>query len=574
MRRLGDGLCISAAFNSQSRCCKHCPPEQCHLLWPPQVCQPTGRGWLRCLFCQRFIRRDCQGVGLSASGEGRLLSLPPHLHCPDGAHHLGDRLPGQPECGVRQRGWQHPCVASRVCSTGRRCTRALHRHYQLPPGVPGAQHRHLVSAICYSQAVTTLRIIAAALLPQATPDGSAVLDLAAWAPSMLIYSTQQGGLAAWDLRAGRDAWSLPASPVAGVVERFVLDPAAHNWLLGGSSRGQLSLWDLRFRLPVNSWQHPAGAPITALAQASAPLHRLGLSAAAGPLVYVAAGEQEVGLWDIADAKCRQVHLCSNLVWVGHTRGQQRGGVLYSGIQLVSSLCPVLLSGFPAFHFVQVLRVLRPGNSETVRRQAPAALAPQAAGLLPSRGLDMMSRARQLAISELQTPQRRREGYRALLPTAGGQLLTAGSDRAVRCWDSGRPQQSYVVCAPPPPIPTAQVVGTAAAPDTAADASAGGAPLLAGGEGSQVSLVDVPQYTYASCSVHGVPVVEESCTLQRSSSGAAASGGDREQHLARVGWAERAAALCHQLAVTDLLRVEASEPLLLSAAADGVIKAWR
>ncbi|EFN54741.1 hypothetical protein CHLNCDRAFT_134632 [Chlorella variabilis] len=362
---------------------------------------------------------------------------------------------------------------------------------------------------------------------QATPDGSAVLDLAAWAPSMLIYSTQQGGLAAWDLRAGRDAWSLPASPVAGVVERFVLDPAAHNWLLGGSSRGQLSLWDLRFRLPVNSWQHPAGAPITALAQASAPLHRLGLSAAAGPLVYVAAGEQEVGLWDIADAKCRQV-----------------------------------------------LRVLRPGNSETVRRQAPAALAPQAAGLLPSRGLDMMSRARQLAISELQTPQRRREGYRALLPTAGGQLLTAGSDRAVRCWDSGRPQQSYVVCAPPPPIPTAQVVGTAAAPDTAADASAGGAPLLAGGEGSQVSLVDVPQYTYASCSVHGVPVVEESCTLQRSSSGAAASGGDREQHLARVGWAERAAALCHQLAVTDLLRVEASEPLLLSAAADGVIKAWR
>jgi hypothetical protein len=213
--------------------------------------------------------------------------------------------------------------------------------------------------------------------------------------------------------------------------------------------------------------------------------------------------------------------------------------------------------------VQVLRVLRPGTSDAARRQLLAALAPPAAGLLPPRGLDMMSRARQLAISELQTPQTRREGCRALLPTAGGQLLAGGGDRTVRCWDSGRPQQSYVVCAPPPPVPA----GTQAA----AEADAGGtAGLPGGGEGGQASLVDVPQFSYALRSVQGVPVLEESCLLQRSSSAAA----DREQHLARVGWSERAAALCHQLAVTDLARAEASEPLLLSAGADGVIKAWR
>jgi hypothetical protein len=98
--------------------------------------------------------------------------------------------------------------------------------------------------------------------------------------------------------------------------------------------------------------------------------------------------------------------------------------------------------------------------------------------------------------------------------------------------------------------------------------------LAGAEGSQVTVVDVPQYSYAWRSVQGVPVVEESCALRRSSSAASASGADREQHLARMSWSERASALCHQLPVTDLVRVEASEALLLSASADGVIKAWR
>lgn len=142
--------------------------------------------------------------------------------------------------------------------------------------------------------------------PQVSPGGGAVLDLAAWGPSLLVHASQQGGVAAWDLRAGCDAWALPCPPSAGVVERFVLDPASQNWLLAGSSRGQLTLWDARFLLPVNAWQHPAGAPISALALAQAPAQRLGLAGGAAPLAYVAAGEQEVGLWDVSEARCLQV----------------------------------------------------------------------------------------------------------------------------------------------------------------------------------------------------------------------------------------------------------------------------
>lgn len=73
---------------------------------------------------------------------------------------------------------------------------------------------------------------------------------------------------------------------------------------------------MRFGLCVNSWRHPLAAPIAALAPALAPASRLGLSqrglapggaaASGAPFVYVAAGHQEVGLWDLLDCQCHQV----------------------------------------------------------------------------------------------------------------------------------------------------------------------------------------------------------------------------------------------------------------------------
>ena len=199
----------------------------------------------------------------------------------------------------------------------------------------------------------------------------------------------------------------------------------------------------------------------------------------------------------------------------------------------------------------------PGAAPSAQRHLPAALAaaPGGAGAQPPprAPVDLMSHAKQLGIGELQAPQARREGFRALLPTPGGPLLTGGTDRIVRLWDGGRPAASYVVCCPPPPVPASQP-GAAAAADP-----------------SSVTQVDLPRYTYSTRSVHSVPVVEESVALERSaSSGPAAD----QQHLSRMGWAERAAATAHQQAVTDLARVQASEPLLLSCSQDGLIKAWR
>jgi hypothetical protein len=91
---------------------------------------------------------------------------------------------------------------------------------------------------------------------------------------------------------------------------MVADPVEHSWLLTGSSRGQLDVWDLRFRLCVQSWHHPLRQPVEALALALAPRTALGLARIAtsptAPLVYIAAGGDELGLWDLEHGRCHQV----------------------------------------------------------------------------------------------------------------------------------------------------------------------------------------------------------------------------------------------------------------------------
>jgi len=46
------------------------------------------------------------------------------------------------------------------------------------------------------------------------------------------------------------------------VDKLALEPGGAAggaaWLLTGSGRGHLTLWDMRFRLPVHAWRHPAG----------------------------------------------------------------------------------------------------------------------------------------------------------------------------------------------------------------------------------------------------------------------------------------------------------------------------
>lgn len=125
------------------------------------------------------------------------------------------------------------------------------------------------------------------------------------ASHMFMYSTQNCGIHLWDTRSNSNTWTLKAIPEEGYVSSLVTGPCG-NWFVSGSSRGVLTLWDLRFLVPVNSWQYSQVCPIEKMCL-FVPPPNAAVSTTARPLIYVAAGCNEVSLWNAENGSCHQVH---------------------------------------------------------------------------------------------------------------------------------------------------------------------------------------------------------------------------------------------------------------------------
>ncbi|KAK4479122.1 hypothetical protein RD792_014633 [Penstemon davidsonii] len=215
------------------------------------------------------------------------------------------------------------------------------------------------------------------------------------ASKMILYSTQNCGIHLWDTRTSSNAWNTKVFPEEGYVSSLVADPCG-NWFVSGSSRGVLTLWDLRFCIPVNSWQCATACPIEKMCL-FVPPSATPLSVATRPLVYVAAGSNEVSLWNAENGSCHQV--------------------------------------------------LRAANNEcdAEDHESPWALGRQPGkSTKPDLRRNINSKYR---IDELSEPPPRLSGIRALLPLPGGDLLTGGSDLKIRRWDHCSPDRSYCVCGP-------------------------------------------------------------------------------------------------------------------------------
>ncbi|XP_010688347.1 serine/threonine-protein kinase VPS15 [Beta vulgaris subsp. vulgaris] len=213
---------------------------------------------------------------------------------------------------------------------------------------------------------------------------------------LVMYSTQNYGIHLWDTRANTDSWTLKSQPEEGYISTLVTDPCG-NWFISGSSRGVLTLWDLRFRIPVNSWEYPRPCPIENMCL-YVPLPHTPFSAMGRPLVYVAAGCNEVSLWNAETGSCHQVFRVPG----------NDGDAEFSEL-------PWALA--------------RPQNKANPKSD-------------PRRNVNLKYR-----VDELNEPPPRLSGIRSLLPLPGGDLLTAGSDLKIRRWDHSRPERSYCVCGP-------------------------------------------------------------------------------------------------------------------------------
>lgn len=85
----------------------------------------------------------------------------------------------------------------------------------------------------------------------------------------------------------------------GVITSMVTD-RLHTWLLVGTTRGILTLYDLRFQIPLRSWLHPTKSRISAMMLNHDPR-------AESRQVIIASGKNELSIWDIVNLKCLEVY---------------------------------------------------------------------------------------------------------------------------------------------------------------------------------------------------------------------------------------------------------------------------
>ncbi|XAR53396.1 Non-specific serine/threonine protein kinase [Bertholletia excelsa] len=213
---------------------------------------------------------------------------------------------------------------------------------------------------------------------------------------MIMYSTQNCGIHLWDTRTSASAWNSTVNAEEGYISSLVTGPCG-NWFVSGSSRGVLTLWDLRFCLPVNSWQYSIPCPIEKICLFLRPSNTA-ISTAARPFVYVAAGCNEVSLWNAENGSCHQV------------------------LRVVSTNTDTEFSDLP-------WALTRPSSKPNAK---------------PDLRRNVNSKYR---VDELHEPPPRLPGVHSLLPLPGGDLLTGGTDLKIRRWDHCSPDRSYCVCGP-------------------------------------------------------------------------------------------------------------------------------
>ena len=357
------------------------------------------------------------------------------------------------------------------------------------------------------------------------PAEGAITALADWG-RLLLYATLRGGVRGWDVRmdggrgAQATAWALDCDPREGSVSVVLgggggigggdASTPVDAWLLSGTSRGVVSVWDARLALRASAWRLPGGARVRAAVAATAPRARLGVrggGAPAGPLVWIAAAG-EAGLYDVGER---------------HAGGGP--------------------DGRPPRHApLALFRVVEDGSVPTTAPPVPSLLAEPAGPPLPPHlpSLDPL------------TPSTPLTGIQALLSTGAGPLLTGSADGRVRLWDGAAPEESYIV-----------------AGDPGGDGGEGGAPPTP--PASPAPPPPSRARMYARRTVGGLPVVEEApCAAVVVAPAAAAHSSARMVEPSSA----RALAHRDAVTALAAVEGAGGVRLLLSAGRDGVVKAWR
>jgi len=130
--------------------------------------------------------------------------------------------------------------------------------------------------------------------------------------SILTYATQRGHIHSLDLRSAREPFSLDLRPELGYLTDMEVG-SEKNWIVAGTSRGYVGLWDIRFQTMVKLWRHSRDSPIKRLTNG------FGSSSdeASRPLLFMGCDNNEAALFDVSTGGCLQCYrvLDSSLSYV-------------------------------------------------------------------------------------------------------------------------------------------------------------------------------------------------------------------------------------------------------------------
>jgi phosphoinositide-3-kinase regulatory subunit 4 len=125
--------------------------------------------------------------------------------------------------------------------------------------------------------------------------------------SILTFATQKGFIHSWDLRSATEPFLLKNPHDTGYITSCTVG-SDRNWVVTGTSRGFVALWDLRFQQILKLWHHSRSAPINRLGTSivPAPQSWTGRSTSeTRPFLFAAAGPNECAMFDITTGACRE-----------------------------------------------------------------------------------------------------------------------------------------------------------------------------------------------------------------------------------------------------------------------------
>ncbi|CAM9232680.1 unnamed protein product [Pylaiella littoralis] len=359
-----------------------------------------------------------------------------------------------------------------------------------------------------------LRVCGSSMVRCVSPQEGAVVSVHHFNTELgspLVYGTRKGGVRSWDLRAREEPWALRAHPELGFLTVIALG-TEKTWLVVGTSRGFVMLWDLRFQILARLWRHSSGGAIHKLATCS----RLPPpDAAPGPHVIVAAGRNEAAIWDLSKGRaCKQ---CFRVVSPAEgpppppssrgSRGQDPTVVPGAELPVLEEVSLPSHPNAPALSLGAQLSAVRDYSAG----------APQTGG-------DPAIRALVGRISRSE-----RDSY----------LITGGTDRCIRYWDFQAASRCYMVSGrePFPGRPSPRTLQV---------------PSAAPGQRSTVVMYydeDAPPAAPSLASKSGsLPIAQEKGLVAPRTS--------------------------HDDAVLDVKVTELPTKMLLSASRDGAVKIWK